>query len=485
MAKGPKLNKTGYNFTTRDNLGIESATAGIQDSLCPIVTTVTPRAFYWPFVTWNYYDYHMNYNTNKKSSTEFNAFLNRNSYFMALANMMVGNDQNYLAAKTKVENYNDTSKNTFCYSDPISKSDFSQLGYYNAGCLNMGFTTNKDIQGNYFSVPKITKEIGEPLACAFMNIIKETEYFKKYRLTNTPVPREVLQELGTVLKFNLDGFDEVKSILKKSLFEPQNNERLNNQWLIQSSKYVNYLYYQHNIKKPNDALMRRVLFDYFSPRGEAKQYDASLTEIINAWEIVVGRQYLTMAVELMWKYMLWMLVDAMTLKEWIERCINTAKWSIDYNKPLKTLLPECNYSFDAREKMISIGSGASKKYGANIETSLKILLSLYNRFINRDELNANFLHEGDKVSISSLIKLIDNYCDKPVIEFIQYIMVNWIIKKHEAVAREKLLQGRDGFYFEKIDDLYIPAGHLTEPNFKNLRMIQLMQVMKDLDMLVN
>ena len=113
------------------------------------------------------------------------------------------------------------------------------------------------------------------------------------------------------------------------------------------------------------------------------------------------------------------------------------------------------------------------------------MLSLYNRFVNRDELNANYLHEGDDVSISSLIKLVDEYSDKPIIEFIQYIMINWIVKRHETVAREKLLQGRDGFYFERIDDLYVPAGHLDEPGFKGLRLLQLMQVMKDLDMLEN
>ena len=91
MAKGPKFNEVTKTFTTRDNLGIESATAGIQDALCPIVTTVTPRAFYWPFVTWNYYDYHVNCKNDKKNSTGFNDFLNRNSYFMVLANMMMQN----------------------------------------------------------------------------------------------------------------------------------------------------------------------------------------------------------------------------------------------------------------------------------------------------------------------------------------------------------------------------------------------------------
>ena len=487
MAKGPKFNEVTKTFTARDNLGIESATAGIQADLCPVINTVTPRAFYWPFMVWNYYDYHVNYKTENKTSSDFDKnFLKKNDYFMVMANLIADNDQYNLVGKTRaLENLADTSVTMYLYDRTYFKTTFGGMQYYNAGCLTMGFITDEDGEGTRFSFPRLTKEVGEPMALAFEQVIKNTEYYKNYRLKDIEVPKAVLQELGQVLKFNLDGFDEVKMLLKDALFTPKNNARLNNENLIKSSEYIKFMYFQYGITNPTLYEMRRVLFDYFSPRSEAKPYDEALTEIINNWEIVVGRQYLTMAVELIWKYMLWMLVDTITLNDWMGRCINTAKWSIDYNNPLKILLPDCNYDFEEREKMISTGSGASKNYQANIEISLKILLSLYNRFVNRDELNANYLHEGDDVSISSLIKLVDEYSDKPIIEFIQYIMVNWIVKRHEAVAREKLLQGRDGFYFERIDDLYVPAGHLAEPGFKGLRLLQLMQVMKDLDMLEN
>ena len=487
MTKGPKLNKTGYNFTARDNLGIEGATASIQADLCPVINTVTPRAFYWPFMVWNYYDYHVNYKTENKTSSDFDKnFLKKNDYFMVMANLIAKNDQNNLVGKTKaLENLANTSVTMYPYDRTYFKTTFGGMQYYNAGCLTMGFITDEDGEGNHFSLARLTKEVGEPMVLAFEQVIKNTEYYKNYRLKDVEVPKAVLQELGQVLKFNLDGFDEVKALLKDALFTPKNNERLNNENLIKSSEYIKFMYSEYGITNPTLYEMRRVLFDYFSPRGEAKPYDDSLTEIVNDWEIVVGRQYLTMAVELMWKYMLWELNDATTLKKWVEKCLNRDNWNIYPDKPLKTLLPVCNYDFEEREKMISTGSGASKNYGANIETGLKILLSLYNRFVNRDELNENYLHEGDDVSISSLIKLVDEYSDKPIIEFIQYIMVNWIVKRHEAVAREKLLQGRDGFYFERIDDLYVPAGHLAEPGFKGLRLLQLMQVMKDLDMLEN
>ncbi len=488
MSKGPKFNKTGYNFTTRDNLGIEGATASIQADLCPVINTVTPRAFYWPFMVWNYYDYHVNYKTEKKSFSDFDEnFLKRNDYFMVMANLIADNDQNNLVGKTRaLENLSDKLIDIYPYDRSYFKTTFGGMQYYNAGCLTMGFITDEDGEGNRFSLAKLTKENGEPLALAFEEVIKHTEYYKNYRLKNIEVPQCVLKELGQVLKFDLDGFDQVKTLLKGALFEQKNNERLNNKNLIKSSEYIKFIFFQHNISNPNLYEMRRVLFDYFSPRGEGKPFDDSLSEIIFDWEIVVGRQYLTMAIELIWKYMLWMLINPTTLQSWVKNCINTAKWNIDYNKPLNTLFFDCNYGFEEREKMISICSGASSKnIDINIETGLKILLSLYNRFVNRDELNSIYLQEGADVSINSLIKLVDEYCEKPIIEFIKYIMINWIVKRHEDVAQEKLLQKRDGFYFEKIDKLYVPAGHFSEPGFKGLRMLQLMQVMKDLDMLEN
>ena len=57
MAKGPRLNNISRNFTTRDSLGIEGVATSISAEICPIVNTVTPRPFYWAFITWCYYDF--------------------------------------------------------------------------------------------------------------------------------------------------------------------------------------------------------------------------------------------------------------------------------------------------------------------------------------------------------------------------------------------------------------------------------------------
>lgn len=487
MAKGPKFNKTGYRFTTRDNLGIEGATASIQAELCPVINTVTPRAFYWPFMVWNYYDYHVNYKTVKKTKDDFNDnFLKKNDYFMVLANLLENNDDYNLVGKTRaLENLNNKTISNYPYDPTYFITTFGGMQYYNAGCLTMGFITDIDSEEHHFTLPRLTKEVGEPMALAFEEVIKNTEYYKNYRLINTCVPEAVLKELGQVLKFNLDGFDSVKVLLRDALFAPKNNERLNNENLIKSSEYLKCIYYQQGIKNPGLSEMRRVLFDYFSPRGEGKTLDESYREIANNWEIVVGRQYLTMAVELMWKHMLEVLLETFTLKVWIKKIMESTGWTVDYNKSLSSLIPECNFNFTEREALISKGSGSSKSRDMNLEIGIKILLSIYNRFVDRDDLDKGYLNEGEDVSISSLISLVNQFKEKPIIEMIEYIMVNWIVKRHEAVALEKLLQKRDGFYFERIDDLYIPTNQFAVPGFKGLRLIQLMQVMKDLDILEN
>ena len=57
---GPRLNNLTTRFSSRDSLGIESVAASVSAIICPIVNTVTPRAFYWPFMCWIYYDFYKN-----------------------------------------------------------------------------------------------------------------------------------------------------------------------------------------------------------------------------------------------------------------------------------------------------------------------------------------------------------------------------------------------------------------------------------------
>ena len=72
--------------------------------------------------------------------------------------------------------------------------------------------------------------------------------------------------------------------------------------------------------------------------------------------------------------------------------------------------------------------------------------------------------------------------EKPIQSFIISIMQSWIVDQHYLTALDKMIQGRDGFYYEIIDGRYVKK-HDFDMDFQGIRMIQLAQVMRDLDML--
>ena len=487
MSKGPKLNNITKNFTSRNSLGIDGVSNSIQRDLCPIVNTVTPRAFYWIFMVWNYYDYFINSGISKENwnlKTFDKPFLKKNDYYFILSNLLNDNsDRMNLVGKDKASaDIKNNLEGFYEYNEQYFAARFGGMQYFNAGCLSMGFITDRNSDGRRYNFPRITETIGKPMAIAFEEIIKNTEYYKRYRLTNRKVPKDVLEELGKVLSLNLNGFDKCKDLLRKALFDPKKNINLDNTKLIQSAEYIKLLHEKFDYKYTDLKGMRKILYEYFSPRGEFKYtYNGELKEIMRDWEIVVGRQYFSISIELIWKYMLSILNTPESLEKWIENSLNSSKWSIDINKNLDNYIAKCKFSFEEREEMIRKGYRASKDIDFNIENAIKVLLSIYNRFKDRSELNQNYLELGGEISIKGLIDLVEKYKEKPVYEFIGYIMKKWIIDQHKIIAFDKMMSGRDGYYFECIDNIYIRKA-IPEPEYQGIRLIQLNQVMKDLDM---
>ena len=488
MEKGPKLNNTIKNFTSRDNLGIEGVSTSIQRELCPIVNTVTPRAFYWIFMVWNYYDYLTNSglkSDNWNLNTFDKPFLKKNDYYFVLSNIMTPeSDRKNLVGKEKTEeNYNNNKDGLFEYDREYFATRYGGMQYYNAGCLTMGFISAINNKGEKYKFPRLTEEIGKPMAIAFENVIKDTEYYKKYRLKNSKIPKDVLEEFGKVVSLDLKNFSECKKLLKEVLFTPTKNINFNNEKLIQSAKYIKLLHNKYNYKYFSLKEMREILFDYFSPRGEYKyQYDSELKDIITDWEVVIGRQYFTMSIELIWKYMLSILDIPMRLNDWIQKSINTSQLTFDVNTKLSEYVDKCNYDFDKREEMIEQGYRKSKNINLNIDSAIKILLSLYNRFKNRNDVNEDYLEMGDNISIKGLINFVDEYKEKSIYELLIHIMKNWIVEQHKTTAFNKMVEGRDGYYFECINGEIYSKKTDAEPDFQGIRLIQLNQVMKDLDM---
>ena len=489
MAKGPQFNYVDIRFTTRDSLGIESETASMQAELCPVVNTVTPRAFYWPFMVWNYWQYDIKTSQSNEIRNKecFDKdFLKKNDYFFVLATLLTtsaGEQKNLVGKDKSQKNLDDDPIGPYKYDEKYFQSTFGGMQYYNAGCFTLGFITDRDNTGVIYKFPVITRDYGHPLAEAFDDVIKNTNYYKKYKsVDNCEVSKEELIEYGNFIKFNLDGFDKCKKLLRDRLFGQPESTFLYKSNLIESANYLKIIHDKYGLVL-DTKVMREILFDDFSPTGKYGNIcdqNSKLGKIIKDWEVVIGRGYFTIAIEIIWQYILDFLgkTISMTKEEWIKESLNNAQFKdINLENNVCSIINKFNFGFDERESLITTGN---KKLNNNIENAIKLLISLYNRFKDRTDINDYLIKRGS-ISLMDLINLVDNYKIKTIRDFVVYIIDNWIIKKHIEVATRKLYEGRDGFFFEVIDNNYYQKS-TTTPDFQRLRMVALMQVMEDLDM---
>ena len=484
MKKGPLLNNNSRNFTTRDSLGIESVAASISRELCPIVNTVTPRAFYWPFMVWIYYDFYKYSGIEEHTRDDFDKrFLKRQDYFFVLSQLLTkGSDQSNLVGKQNSQQDVDNNRSgLFTYNPDYFISRYGGMQYYNAGCISMDYIREINTENNTrFSFPKLTSE-GKKMALEFQKVIQDTEYYKSYRLNDVPVPKEVLIEYGKYINIGLKGFENCKESLRRHLFDEESNIMLR-----KSAEFIKFFYPKFCTSGSDLPQYRNVLFDCFSARGDMGELPPEYREVANGWEIVIGRQYFTSGLESIWKYMLEQIRLPRTKKEWIEFCIRSSDWTCDVNAPVSEILDECNYEFVTRERMISDATRFRNPRNM-VENGLRIILSIYNRFVERTDFGeeAGYLTKGNEtasISFEELVEKVNEYKTQSIRKFIVFIMDEWLIEQHYRTAFEKLMQNRDGFYYE-IADGYYSYKCSFDMAFQGIRLFQLTQVMKDLNML--
>ena len=90
--------------------------------------------------------------------------------------------------------------------------------------------------------------------------------------------------------------------------------------------------------------------------------------------------------------------------------------------------------------------------------------------------------DNNSISLNEFFKLVDEYKDKTIEEFIKYVMYYYLLNQHMNTAFEKMLQGRDGYYVEKIENEYSRKEYF-DLDFQGIRMVQLSMVMQDLNVL--
>ena len=474
---GPIINSTKRAFTTRDSLGIESVLTSIQAEICPIVNTVTPRAFYWAMINWCYFDYYENHNKEDRTKSNVNKYIKRNNYFFLLSQLLKKGKTDGFVGVNGV--FADFSKDKYEYNENYVETALSTMVYYPPGLNEMGMVVQQDETGS-FNNPKLRPEC-KKFAEAFASKISNTNYYNN-RFSNLPVNKKDLVELGKIIDISLDGFDECKEILRDHLFNRKYTFRL-----AQCKDLINYTYKKYETDFSSESNCRHVLYDYYSPRSENKELTKELKNIADSWEIAIGRQYFTMGLEIIWNYMLNVLKEPLTIFDWIKECLNKEKGNIDFDSNLSSILERQNLDFNERETIIETErSGRSK--GKSIEHGLNIMLSVYNRFLNRNDINEEIYrycsigNSKDQFSLTEFFDMVENYKNKSIKSFLEVIMKEKLIKQHLNTAFEKMLNNRDGYYIEEIDGKYIKV-HDFELKYQGLRLVQLFNIMKDLDIL--
>jgi hypothetical protein len=405
-----------------------------------------------------------------------------------LANLLANNpDQYNLVGKQKTEkDMLNNPSGPFPYNEDYFITRYGGMQYYNAGCLTMRLITDQnDETGEPYKFPRLT-QYGEKMALEFERVIENTAYYREYRLRNVPVPRDVLLEYASVISLDMKNFEGCKHLLKMHLFD-------RNSRLASCAKYaelIHALTKTHNISL---SVARHILYDYFSPMGDNHPFPEELCDTVRGWEIVIGRHYFCAGIEMIWKYMLNCLDHPMDFDLWSEAIIQAAQKHLDTNDTVESLLNNCFFSFEEREGMVA-SSRHEKKRSASVSEGLQLALSVYNRFDSRSDLGKArvFLDYGmgripgtGGISLNEWIDLVNRFKEEPVGTFLTYVVKECIIEQHMRTCFEKITrssQSIDGFYFEYADGLYMKNEHEFQVDFQGIRFVQLMQVMKDLDM---
>ncbi|MCR5307420.1 MAG: hypothetical protein K6E24_00240 [bacterium] len=477
MNNGPRLNILTQTFTTRDSLGVEGIAASMAADICPIINTVTPRPFYWAFLSWLYYDF-IHIKGAKFDYPSFDYYLKKQDYFFVLSQLLVNNpDRERMAGVDKASaNIKYNTNDLFEADRSYFKTRFGGMQYYNAGLFTMGLA-----EYNYSQdFPNLT-QYGEELALAFESVIKNTRYYKEYRLIESPIPKDVLVEYGEVINIGLKGFDKCKNILASHLLE-KNNERRNESW-----DYAVFLN-KKGIVLRDYSYAREVLYDKYSVRGQNEDYPDELCNVIKGWELVIGRQYFAAALEIMWKFMLDVLDVPKAKNEWINGSLNDSVFDFDLNDKLSSLIEKDSYDCKTFEDIIKKTSGSkSRNMDNDLCCGIKMLVSIYNRFNNRSDFtieNQRTLDSGYDVSLEALIRLFEDYKDKKICDVLAYIMDKWLIRHHYETALSKMLAGRDGFYYRLVDGYYFKnEEHTFIFDMPGNRFLQLTKAMMDLDII--
>lgn len=478
---GPLFNDKKRNFSPINSLGIESITTSMSDSLCPIINLVTRKPFYWMLRCWCYYDLLENKKGRNINNKDIDNYYKRINYFLCLGSMLAGVRENGgFVGSNFISNliYGNPNKKSFGYEDKYITT-MTQLNYYKNGLELLKIVNETETENG--ATRLYLYKSGEELAKAFDAKMRKTSFYG-YRFKNTNIPRDVLIDLGNKIKIDLDGFDGCKTLFSRILFENKLTNIINK--TEDNKNYVSFISNDVDLDLNNSANNRYLLFEYYPTRGLNRHIPENLKQVSVGWEIIVGRQYYSCGLEIIWKYLLNILNTPLSINEWINRAIESSKFSFSVKDKLMTV--KDNYLFNFSEYEDIFAKERKESDENSIENGLKFILAMYNRFKDRNDYPDKYISmfERDSESTSSLYGLeeeINKYADKPIEEYLIHVMKSQLIYQHLITAFNKL-PNIDGYFIVENEGKYIKVEDY-ELKFNELRTSTVYSVIKDLGLI--
>lgn len=488
MIYGPRINKSSkYNDVLgEDQLGIKYVAINISDILQNGVTSVTPRARYWSFYTWILYDF-VKYSGMKKTEGNLKSYIKRQEWYFILANISYGqivSDDSYaLQGKREGTNIWNNDGQVLFLNDKYIQNPYGGYGIYRNVLKILGLTCDSD-KDNDIEIDRLTKT-GEQVALAFESEIINTEYYKKYRLSNVPVPRNVIIEYGHKVHLSHIGKTaDGKRLI--DLFIPNDNSSEQAHIRMLSLQYYRYILNKYNIKSMTDNEWRRTFYDSFSVKvNDSIIIPDEYKQVAAGWEICVTRMYFTFALEGIFARILRKLsdspVDILTL---IKKVLSDIEFNVLNKKVSEFIRNEVILEADRNFIIENLRLNNEQ----TILSGLRLGFDVYNRMVNRkdfDDFHYDLLKIGgmDQISLQYWIDIVESYKEKKVEELLIYVLQHLCINQHLKTALEKLYTTRNNTFHYVYEDGILHFVDFDKPEFNVMRVVQGTSILADLDLI--
>ena len=451
---GPKFNNIKRDFVKRNSMGFDEVINGLQDEFQPIITNVTDNIFYFAFITWSINDYLESVEHKDRTEKDMMNHFKLQNYFFSTSFLLKNFNLSGASGSLNIRKYIlNNSSDVFEYNSAYIETLQTTIGYYKPGLAPLLLLeTEKKDSNESLSYPQITP-YGKELARVFESYFVDTEYYKNYR-TSTRVPKNVLEELGSKISFHLENMSDLKEKMLEILF----NNKYNDVYLKPLTLNKDYLLYAKNNYPCNIVEnIRKIQYDFYSPRSLNYSISDDLVDVAKKWEIVMGRQYYTLSLSMIWKHMLHLLDEPMTEEQWINKARDVANNELNKYSSLEDLCLEANYTYEERESMIR--ANVSKVETNLLADGLKLMLSVYNRFYNRKDLGDKYDYyfgikdDLDTMQMLRFFRNVEVNKKIDVLNFLTDIMKQLIIQ-NKIIGYKKLQKSKNGYYYEYNNGYY-------------------------------